>query len=248
MQAAPIVRVAVEAALPSELPRLVEGLRLLNRADPFLEVTLQDKGEYVLGAAGMHTPPCLPCITRGSVSLTLQVCIHHPTCPARQRGVGTGHCNVSMILVQPLLPRCNLCFAGMAAGVSVGSNIVSGCKVCDTMLHGKTICHCDDVFVTRGIIQIRYCYCEKDAQDCIHSLQNSLSSPDLLCVQSRFFSSCSRHHVKLLVLSVHPPSKHNRLFCFDNPPSPLSPPIPFSPVISSCLSELFSWPTHTQAF
>ena len=46
---------AVEAALPSELPRLVEGLRLLNRADPFLEVTLQDKGEYVLGAAGM--PP-----------------------------------------------------------------------------------------------------------------------------------------------------------------------------------------------
>lgn len=42
----------MEAALPSELPRLVEGLRLLNRADPFLEVTLQDKGEYILGAAG----------------------------------------------------------------------------------------------------------------------------------------------------------------------------------------------------
>ena len=40
--------------MPSELPRLVEGLRLLNRADPFLEVTLQDKGEYVLGAAGMR--------------------------------------------------------------------------------------------------------------------------------------------------------------------------------------------------
>ena len=56
MQAAPIVRVAVEAALPSELPRLVEGLRLLNRADPFLEVTLQDKGEYVLGAAGKLHP------------------------------------------------------------------------------------------------------------------------------------------------------------------------------------------------
>ena len=49
-------RVAVEAALPSELPQLVEGLRLLNRADPFLEVTLQDKGEYVLGAAGMSCP------------------------------------------------------------------------------------------------------------------------------------------------------------------------------------------------
>ena len=68
MQAAPIVRVAVEAALPSELPRLVEGLRLLNRADPFLEVTLQDKGEYVLGAAGMLTPTWLPFKTKGSMS------------------------------------------------------------------------------------------------------------------------------------------------------------------------------------
>ena len=58
VQAAPIVRVAVEAALPSELPRLVEGLRLLNRADPFLEVTLQDKGEYVLGAAGASSAAC----------------------------------------------------------------------------------------------------------------------------------------------------------------------------------------------
>lgn len=65
MQAAPIVRVAVEAALPSELPRLVEGLRLLNRADPFLEVTLQDKGEYVLGAAGTRAPPSLRCRGRG---------------------------------------------------------------------------------------------------------------------------------------------------------------------------------------
>lgn len=54
------MRVAVEAALPSELPRLVEGLRLLNRADPFLEVTLQDKGEYVLGAAGARLL-CLMC-------------------------------------------------------------------------------------------------------------------------------------------------------------------------------------------
>lgn len=62
MQAAPIVRVAVEAALPSELPRLVDGLRLLNRADPFLEVTLQDKGEYVLGAAGLSLSVQLSCI------------------------------------------------------------------------------------------------------------------------------------------------------------------------------------------
>ncbi len=40
MQAAPIVRVAVEPAVPREMARLQEGLRLLNRADPFVEVGL----------------------------------------------------------------------------------------------------------------------------------------------------------------------------------------------------------------
>ncbi|DBB16984.1 TPA: hypothetical protein ACH3X3_014090 [Trebouxia sp. C0006] len=73
-QAAPIVRVAVEAALPSELPRLVEGLRLLNRADPFLEVTLQDKGEYVLGAAGeVHLETVIKDLKERFARIQLQV-------------------------------------------------------------------------------------------------------------------------------------------------------------------------------
>lgn len=52
MQASPIVRVAVESARPAEMPQLEEGLRLLNRADPFVEVSVLDSGEYVIGAAG----------------------------------------------------------------------------------------------------------------------------------------------------------------------------------------------------
>lgn len=51
-QAAPIVRVAIEPLAPGDMPRLVEGLRLLNRADPLAEVTVQETGEHVLGAAG----------------------------------------------------------------------------------------------------------------------------------------------------------------------------------------------------
>jgi translation elongation factor EF-G len=51
-QAAPIVRVAIEPVNPSEMPQLVEGLRLLNRADPMVEVAVQETGEHVLGAAG----------------------------------------------------------------------------------------------------------------------------------------------------------------------------------------------------
>ncbi len=53
MQAAPIVRVAIEPLQPADMPRLMEGLRLLNRADPLAEVTVQETGEHVLGAAGV---------------------------------------------------------------------------------------------------------------------------------------------------------------------------------------------------
>ncbi|CAK0786123.1 hypothetical protein CVIRNUC_009336 [Coccomyxa viridis] len=51
-QASPIVRVAVEPARPTEMAQLEEGLRLLNQADPFVEVSMQDSGEHVIGAAG----------------------------------------------------------------------------------------------------------------------------------------------------------------------------------------------------
>ena len=52
-QASPIVRVAVEPARPTDLAQLEEGLKLLNRADPFVEVTTLDSGEHVIGAAGI---------------------------------------------------------------------------------------------------------------------------------------------------------------------------------------------------
>ena len=55
MQAAPIVRVAIEPADPGQMAALAAGLRLLNRADPFVEVTVQESGEHVVGAAGACT-------------------------------------------------------------------------------------------------------------------------------------------------------------------------------------------------
>ena len=64
-QAAPIVRVAVEPANPTQMQQLVEGLRLLNRADPFVDVVVQESGEHVIGAAGAtlsapRVPVCQP--------------------------------------------------------------------------------------------------------------------------------------------------------------------------------------------
>ena len=56
----PIVRVAVEPQNPYELQQLVDGLQLLNQADPCVEVSLTDAGEYLLTAAGeMHLELCL---------------------------------------------------------------------------------------------------------------------------------------------------------------------------------------------
>lgn len=52
MQAAPIVRVALEPTEPADLPKLKEGLRLLNQADPCVEVLVQETGEHVILTAG----------------------------------------------------------------------------------------------------------------------------------------------------------------------------------------------------
>lgn len=59
-QSAPIVRVAVEPAHPGDMPKLVEGLRLLHRADPLVQVAVQESGEHVVCAAGeVHLETCV---------------------------------------------------------------------------------------------------------------------------------------------------------------------------------------------
>lgn len=60
MASAPIVRVALEPVHPPDLPKLIEGLKLLNQADPCVEVFLQETGEHVILTAGeLHLQRCL---------------------------------------------------------------------------------------------------------------------------------------------------------------------------------------------
>ncbi|KAK1890736.1 Elongation factor-like GTPase 1, partial [Dissostichus eleginoides] len=60
MEAMPIVRVAIEPKHPSDMPKLVRGMRLLNQADPCAEVLIQETGEHVLVTAGeVHLQRCL---------------------------------------------------------------------------------------------------------------------------------------------------------------------------------------------
>ena len=52
LQAAPIVRVAVEPEHPADMPKLIRGLKLLAQADPCVETFQQKTGEHVILTAG----------------------------------------------------------------------------------------------------------------------------------------------------------------------------------------------------
>jgi len=56
----PVVRVAVEAKNPSELPKLVEGLRRLAKSDPCVQCFTEESGEHIVAGAGeLHLEICL---------------------------------------------------------------------------------------------------------------------------------------------------------------------------------------------
>ncbi|GIQ79913.1 hypothetical protein KIPB_000620 [Kipferlia bialata] len=56
----PVVRVAVEAKNPSDLPKLVEGLKRLAKSDPCVQCYTSSTGEHVVAGAGeLHLEICL---------------------------------------------------------------------------------------------------------------------------------------------------------------------------------------------
>merc|ERR1711963_75924 len=56
----PVVKVAVECKNPSELPKLVEGLKRLAKSDPMVQCTIEESGEHIIvGAGELHLEICL---------------------------------------------------------------------------------------------------------------------------------------------------------------------------------------------
>ncbi|XP_052405442.1 elongation factor 2 isoform X4 [Carassius gibelio] len=56
----PVVRVAVEAMNPDDLPKLVEGLKRLAKSDPMVQCIIEESGEHVIAGAGeLHLEICL---------------------------------------------------------------------------------------------------------------------------------------------------------------------------------------------
>ena len=73
-QVAAIVKVAVEPENVSDMPALVEGLRLLNRSDAFVEVGLMETGEHVIAAAGeVHLERCIADLRERFAKVDLKV-------------------------------------------------------------------------------------------------------------------------------------------------------------------------------
>ncbi|KAJ0988911.1 hypothetical protein J5N97_007267 [Dioscorea zingiberensis] len=73
-QVAPTLRVAIEPSDPSDMGALIRGLKLLNRADPFVEVTVSSRGEQVLAAAGeVHLERCVKDLKERFAKVSLEV-------------------------------------------------------------------------------------------------------------------------------------------------------------------------------
>ena len=56
----PVVRVAVQCKVASDLPKLVEGLKRLAKSDPMVLCSIEESGEHIIAGAGeLHLEICL---------------------------------------------------------------------------------------------------------------------------------------------------------------------------------------------
>ncbi|GAB4824579.1 hypothetical protein Ancab_007452 [Ancistrocladus abbreviatus] len=73
-QVSPTLKVAIEPSDPADMGALMKGLRLLNHADPFVEVTVSSRGEHVLAAAGeVHLERCIKDLKERFARVSLEV-------------------------------------------------------------------------------------------------------------------------------------------------------------------------------
>lgn len=73
-QVSPTLKVAIEPSDPVDMGALMKGLRLLNRADPFVEVSVSARGEHVLAAAGeVHLERCIKDLRERFAKVNLEI-------------------------------------------------------------------------------------------------------------------------------------------------------------------------------
>ncbi|KAL9090345.1 MAG: hypothetical protein Q9165_005379 [Trypethelium subeluteriae] len=88
----PIVRVALEPENPSDLDRMVKGLRLLEQSDPCAEYEVLESGEHVILTAGeLHLERCLKDLRERFAKCEIQV--GEPIVPYRESIVSAAEMN-----------------------------------------------------------------------------------------------------------------------------------------------------------
>lgn len=84
LPATPILRVAIEPKNPLDMSILTRGLRLLNQADPCVEIRIQETGEHVIIATGeVHLQHCLRDLTERFTN-NIELNISPPIVPFRE--------------------------------------------------------------------------------------------------------------------------------------------------------------------
>ena len=74
----PVVRVAVEAKNPSDLPKLVEGLKRLSKSDPMVQCIIEESGEHIVAGAGeLHLEICLKDLEEDHACIPIKVTAYY---------------------------------------------------------------------------------------------------------------------------------------------------------------------------
>ena len=65
----PVVRVAVECKVASDLPKLVDALKRLSKSDPMVQCQIEETGEHIIAGAGeLHLEICLKDLQVGTLN------------------------------------------------------------------------------------------------------------------------------------------------------------------------------------
>lgn len=97
----PVVRVAVEAKNPADLPKLVEGLKRLSKSDPMVQCIIEESGEHIVAGAGeLHLEICLKDLEEDHACIPLKVIHFFP---------------LSSETIRPKLATLNMCALTLAS-------------------------------------------------------------------------------------------------------------------------------------
>lgn len=114
LASAPIVRVSLEPKQPSDMPKLVEGLKLLNQSDPCVETLIQDTGEHVILTAGeLHLERCLRDLRERFAKIQIQA--SKPIVPFRETAVRAAEMAPPKTKDQPRGTICGSVLGGLVS-------------------------------------------------------------------------------------------------------------------------------------